>query len=89
MYHWRAVSLDGGKRYQIRAGFIFEHAVADALERQGFAVQDITRINRHEFDVVTIRDGTIWNVQCKNNFLDLGKLERDPARFARYNRNLV
>jgi hypothetical protein len=89
MYHQRAVSLDGRKRYQIRAGFIFEHAVAQALERQGFAVQKITRVGRHEFDVVTIRDGTIWNVQCKNNFLDLGKLERDPTRFGRYNRYLA
>lgn len=89
MYHWRAVTLDGRKRFQIRAGFIFEQAVAKELERQGFALQSITRVNRHEFDVVTVRNGTIWNVQCKNNFLDLGKLERDPARFARYNRNLV
>jgi hypothetical protein len=89
MYQWRAVSLDGRKRFQIRAGFIFEQAVARELERQGFAVQSITRVSRHEFDVVTVRDGTIWNVQCKNNFLDLGKLERDPTRFARYNRNLV
>ncbi len=89
MYHWRAVSLDGGKRFQIRAGFIFEQAVAEALRQQNFEVQDITRVNRHEFDVVTVRDVTIWNFQCKNNFLDLGRLERDPTRFARYNRNLV
>jgi hypothetical protein len=89
MYHWRAVNLDSQKRFQIRSGFIFEQAVARELEQQGFAVQSITRVNRHEFDVVTVRNGTIWNVQCKNNFLDLAKLERDPARFARYNRNLV
>lgn len=89
MYHWRAIALDGRKRFQIRAGFIFEHAVGSELEQQGFAVQSITRVNRHEFDVVTVRDGIIWNVQCKNNFLDLNKLEREPARFARYNRNLV
>jgi hypothetical protein len=89
IYRWRAVSLDGGKRFQIRAGFIFEHAVTKALERQGFEVQEITRVNRHEFDVVTIRGDTIWNFQCKNNFLDLAKLERDPVRFARYNRKLV
>lgn len=89
MYHWRAVSLDKMKRYQIRTGFIFETAVADEIRRQGFEVQEITRINRHEFDVVTLRDGVIWNVQCKNNFLDLERLEGDPARFAKYNAILV
>jgi len=89
MYHWRAVTLDRRKRYQIRTGFIFEAAVASKLREQGFDVQDITRINRHEFDVVTVRDGVIWNVQCKNNFLDLERLEADPARFAKYNAMLV
>lgn len=89
IYHWRAVCLDQRKRYQIRSGFIFEKAVAQALEAQSFAVQNITRINRHEFDVVTLRDGTIWNVQCKNNFLDLDRLEAEPDRFAKYNYRLV
>ena len=89
IYHWRAVTLDRRKRYQIRTGFIFEAAVASELREQGFAVQDITRINRHEFDVVTVRDGVIWNIQCKNNFLDLERLEADPARFAKYNAMLV
>ena len=89
LYHWRAVSLDRRKRYQIRSGFIFEKAVAERLERQGFAVQNITRINHHEFDVVTLRGGVIWNVQCKNNFLDLERLEAEPARFATYNHRLV
>ena len=89
IYYWRSRCLDRSKRYQIRTGFIFEKAVADALERQLFAVQKITRINRHEFDVVTLRDGMIWNVQCKNNMTDLAWIEADPKRFARYNRNLV
>ncbi len=89
IYHWRSVSLDGSKRFQIRAGFMFEKAVADELGRQGFAVQDITRIDRHEFDVVTVRDGIVWNVQCKNNFVDLEALEAKPATFARYNHRLV
>ena len=52
-------------------------------------MQDITRINRHEFDVVTVRDGVIWNVQCKNNFVDLASVEADARRFARYNSMLV
>jgi hypothetical protein len=52
-------------------------------------VQDITRINRHEFDVVTVRDGVIWNVQCKNNFVDLARVEADAHRFARCNSMFV
>jgi hypothetical protein len=89
LYHWRSRCLDRNKRYQIRTGFIFERAVAQELEAQGFAVQEITRINRHEFDVVTLRGGTIWNVQCKNNFVDLEWVESDPQRFGRFNRRLV
>lgn len=89
LYYWRAQSLDRRKLFQVRAGFIFEQAVADKLKQQGFTVQDITRINRHEFDVVTVRDGVIWNVQCKNNFVDLACVEADASRFARYNSMLV
>jgi hypothetical protein len=89
LYNWRARTLDRKKLYQIRAGFIFEEAVANELMRQGFSVQNITRINRHEFDVVSLRDGVIWNVQCKNNFIDLALVDTDAHRFARYNAMLV
>jgi hypothetical protein len=89
VYSWRARSLDRKKRFQVRAGFIFEDAVAGELGRQGFVVQAITRINRHEFDVVTLRNKVIWNVQCKNNFVDLTSVDSDAHRFARYNRALV
>ncbi|BCL93852.1 hypothetical protein [Ralstonia pseudosolanacearum] len=40
IYHWRAQSLDRKKRFQIRAGFIFEKAVATELQHQGFTVQE-------------------------------------------------
>jgi hypothetical protein len=89
IYAWRARCLDRRKRFQIRSGFIFEDAVADELGRQGFAIQNIVRINRREFDVVALRDGVIWNVQCKNNFVDLSSIDTDAHRFARYNRSLV
>lgn len=89
LYYWRARSLERQKTFQIRAGFIFEQAVAEELQKQGFIVQDITRINRKEFDVVTVRDGVIWNVQCKNNFVDLECVDSDARRFARYNAMLV
>lgn len=89
VYYWRMRCLDGRKRFQIRTGFIFEKAVAAALEAQGFSDQKITRINRHEFDVVALRNGVIWNVQCKNNFIDLEWVQADSKRFAKYNRSLV
>lgn len=89
MYSWRARILDRKKRFQIRAGFIFEDEVRFALQKQGFVVQDIVRINRQEFDVVTVRDNVIWNVQCKNNFVDLESVDSDAVAFARYNRGLV
>lgn len=89
VYSWRARVLDRKKRFQIRAGFIFEDLVKAALERQGFVVQDIVRINRQEFDVVALRKGVIWNVQCKNNFVELSNVDSNAIAFARYNRGLV
>lgn len=89
VYSWRARVLDRRKRFQVRAGFIFEDVVAAELGRQGFMIQAITRINRHEFDVVTQRNKVIWNVQCKNNFVELSSVDSDAHRFARYNRTLV
>lgn len=89
MYSWRARTLDSRKRYQIRTGFIFEAVVKERLTEQGFVVQDIKRINRQEFDVVAVFEGVVWNVQCKNNFVDLATVDTDAKRFARYNRALV
>ncbi len=89
VYYWRARILDRKKRFQIRAGFIFEDQVKLALERLGFTIQDVVRINRQEFDVVAVRDGVIWNVQCKNNFVELASVDSDAVAFARYNRGLV
>ena len=89
IYHWRAHTLDRRKRYQIRTGFIFEAVVKERLTAQGFAIQNVKRINRREFDVVAVLDGVVWNVQCKNNFVDLASVDSDAKRFARYNRALV
>lgn len=88
-YWWRARTLDRIKRFQIRAGFLFEDTVSAELEAQGFELQHITRINHRDFDVVTTRGGTIWNIQCKNNFTDLDRVVTDALRFARYNKGLV
>lgn len=82
-------TLEGRKRYQIHAGFVFEDMVKRDLAKMGFTVTDIKRINRKEFDVVATRGGVIFNLQCKNNWIDLRDIEDDPAAFARYNRYLV
>jgi len=87
-YNWKSVCLNRVRRFQIRAGFIFEESVKEALSKQGFTVSDVKRINRREFDVVATLGDTIYNVQCKNNLVDLGRIAADPALFARYNRQL-
>ena len=60
----------------------------DALNEQGFFVSDVKRIERKEFDVVATKDGVVYNVQCKNNLVDLTRMEENPNLFARYNRRL-
>ena len=89
IYAWRARILERQKRFQIRSGFIFEDQVKDELNKQGFSIQEIVRIDRKEFDVVAIRDNIIWNVQCKNNFINLDRIDQDAKSYARYNRMLV
>lgn len=86
--HWKNVCLNRVRRYQIRSGFIFEKSVQAALRAQGFDITEIKRVGRAEFDVVATLDGVIYNVQCKNNLVDLNRIEADPRRFVRYNRFL-
>ena len=54
-----------------------------------FDVQDVARINRQGFDVVALRGGIVWHVQCKNSFADLARVDSDADAFARHNRSLV
>lgn len=86
--HWKNVCLNRVRRYQIRSGFIFEGSVKTALREQGFTVTDIKRIGHAEFDVVATLNDVIYNVQCKNNLVDLNRIEADVKRFVRYNRTL-
>ncbi|WP_439890917.1 hypothetical protein ACS7SF_17435 [Ralstonia sp. 25C] len=88
VYHWKSVCLNRMRRFQIRSGFIFENTVKAALTEQGFRVTGVKRINGKEFDVVAVLNDVIYNVQCKNNLVDLTHVEADAARFARYNRQL-
>ncbi|MDE2184643.1 MAG: hypothetical protein KGJ78_16610 [Alphaproteobacteria bacterium] len=82
-------TLEGRKRYQVHSGFVFEDKIKAALAELGYSVTGIKRINRKEFDVVATRGATIFNIQCKNNWIDLRDIESDPKAFARYNRYLV
>lgn len=87
-YHWAAVCLNKIKRYQVRTGFLFENQVKEELAKQGFDISEIKRIDRQEFDVVATKNRVIYNVQCKNNLVDLAKMELMPKVAARYNRKL-
>ncbi|MDT3528510.1 hypothetical protein ROV86_10375 [Stenotrophomonas pavanii] len=85
---WATVCLNRVKRFQIRAGFNFETLVRNALDDQGFNIQQVKRIQCQEFDVIALKDGVIYNVQCKNNLLDLARMEQNQKLFLRYNRSL-
>ena len=82
-------TLEARKRYQVHSGFVFEDMVKRDLAELGFAVTDIKRINRKEFDVVAIRERVIYNLQCKNSWVDLTQIEANPKAYARYNRYLA
>lgn len=88
LYHWKNKCLNRNRRFQIRSGFLLEDSVKNALSNQGFTITDIKRINRKEFDVVSVLGQVIYNVQCKNNFVDLCRIESNAPLFARYNRQL-
>ncbi len=88
LYYYKTACLNRNRRFQIRSGFIFEDNVKDALKRQGFEVSDVKRINQKEFDVLALLEGVVYNIQCKNNLVDLSRIETDATRFARYNRRL-
>ncbi|MBZ9772298.1 hypothetical protein [Mesorhizobium sp. CO1-1-8] len=89
LYAFKNIHLGSRRRFQIHAGFIFEDMVKRDVERLGFTITEIKRINRKEFDVVATRHDVIYNLQCKNNWIDLSKVESDRALYVRYNRKLT
>lgn len=63
------------RKYQIEAGFVFEEQVKSVVRKYGFDVQtDCKRIERKEFDVVCVKDDTIYNFQCKNNYINVSTI---------------
>ena len=89
LYNFKNFQLGSRRRFQIHSGFIFEDMVKRDLAGMSFQVTDIKRINRKEFDVVTIYKGEIYNFQCKNNYVDLRLVNMDQKKFVRYNRSLA
>lgn len=88
LYNFKNFCLYSKRRFQIRSGFIFEERVKLELSEQGFAIQAIKRIERKEFDVIAVRNGIVFNIQCKNNLVDPTWIDLDPVRFVRTNRVL-
>lgn len=89
LYAFKNIHLDSRRRFQVHAGFIFEEMVKQNIAGMGFHVTDIKRVNRKEFDVVATHGGVIYNFQCKNNWIDLAKVEAQRALYVRYNRTLT
>lgn len=83
--------LRRNKKFQIDSGFIFEDKVKEIAAKYGFDVKKgCKRIDHREFDVVCIKDGTIYNFQCKNNYMSVSSIGvKESAKASRYNRRLV
>ncbi len=98
LYYYKNSILNRARRFQVHSGFVFEDKVKQSLKDNKFEITDITRINRKEFDVVTIartinfatiKEDTIYNFQCKNNAIDLTLVESNQEMFVAFNRKLV
>lgn len=81
-------SLLKNKTFQIHSGFVFEDKVSKILENKGFRPTDITRINHKEFDLITIKNNKIYNFQCKNNYIDISRVNFDYKKIGRFNMRL-
>ena len=82
--------LRKNKRYQIKAGYLFEDKVSCLLEKYGYSrVTGVKRINHKEFDVICQKDGIIYNFQCKNNFINVSDIDTDIVNVVtRYHKRL-
>ncbi|HRG78646.1 MAG TPA: hypothetical protein PL167_03510 [Cyclobacteriaceae bacterium] len=76
------------RSFQINSGFVFEDKVSAILAVHGFTITGITRINHKEFDLITIKNGRVYNFQCKNNFIDITRVDLDYKKMGRLNSRL-
>lgn len=87
-YRTLSQSLLKNRTFQINSGFVFEDKVSKILEKKGYKPTDITRINQKEFDLITIKDNKVYNFQCKNNFIDISRVNFDYKKIGKYNQRL-
>lgn len=76
------------RSFQINSGFVFEDRVSEILKEKGFLLTEIVRIDRREFDVITIKNNIVYNFQCKNNFIDISTVNLNYKLIARNNNRL-
>lgn len=88
VYRTLSQSLLKNRTFQIHSGFIFEDKVSKILEKKGYKPTGITRINRKEFDLITIKGNKIFNFQCKNNYVDISRVNYDYKTIGRFNQQL-
>ncbi len=88
VYRTLSQSLLKNRAFQINSGFVFEDKVLKTLEEKGFAHTGITRINHKEFDLITIKNNKVFNFQCKNNFIDITRVNYDYRKIGRLNKRL-
>ena len=70
--------LEKKKKFQVESGYAFERKIKEIVREFEFTVMDcVRRIMRKEFDVVCVKDGCIYNFQCKNNFVGVSGQGKD------------
>lgn len=88
LYRTLSQSLLKNKTFQIHSGFVFEDKASKILGIKGFSPTGITRINQKEFDLITIKSNKVYNFQCKNNFIDISRVNYDYKKIGRFNQRL-
>lgn len=88
VYRTLSQSLLKNRTFQIHSGFIFEDKASKILEAKGYKPTRITRINQKEFDLITIKDEKIYNFQCKNNYIDISRVNYDYKKIGKFNLRL-
>jgi len=89
VYRTLSNALMSNRSFQINSGFVFEDKVNAILESYGYLPTGITRINKKEFDLITIKNGKVYNFQCKNNFIDIARISDDYKLMGRHNKRLI
>ena len=81
-------SLLKNRAFQINSGFVFEDKTSKILKNKGYLPTGITRINHKEFDLITIKNNKVYNFQCKNNYIDISRVNYDYKKIGRLNQRL-